>query len=225
MAKHILCDISDVAEGKCNAFTVEGQRIAVYNINGSFYATQNHCTHKGAQLVKGELSDSVIECPQHGWKFDVTTGKCVAPSHGRKLKIFPVSIERTAVVVELENKEPVQPPLKVVQPSASTSEVVFFPAAKIGDILDDEVIPVTVDAEEIALYRVEGELFATQALCTHEKVNLCDGFIMGDQIECPLHGACFNIRTGKVLNLPAEVDLKTYPVKLEGETVLVGIEK
>lgn len=105
------------------------------------------------------------------------------------------------------------------------SEIEYHAVAKIDDLDDEEVMAVFAGGEEIALYRIEGEFYATHGICTHENVGLADGFVEGDRIECPLHSACFEIKTGKVLCAPAEVDLKTYPVKVEGDTVYVGVEK
>ena len=104
------------------------------------------------------------------------------------------------------------------------SEIEYHPVAKTEDLCEDEVMAVFVGKEEIALYNVEGEYYATHGVCTHENVGLADGFIEGDLIECPLHSACFEIKTGKAVNPPAEVDLKTYPVKVEDNTIFVGVE-
>ncbi len=104
------------------------------------------------------------------------------------------------------------------------SEIEYHAVAKVGDLDDEEVMAVFVGDEEIALYNLKGEFYATHGICTHENVGLADGFVDGDLIECPLHSACFNIKTGKACNPPAEVDLKIYPVKVEGDTVYVGIE-
>ena len=105
------------------------------------------------------------------------------------------------------------------------SKVEFHPVAKIGDVSEEDVIGVFIGEEEIALYNVEGEFFATHGICTHENFGLADGFVDGDLIECPLHSACFEIKTGKAVNPPAEVDLQTYPVKVEGDTIYVGVEQ
>ena len=105
------------------------------------------------------------------------------------------------------------------------SKVEFHPVAKIGDVSEEDVMGVFIGEEEIALYIVEGEFFATHGICTHENVGLADGFVDGDLIECPLHSACFEIKTGKAVNPPAEVDLQTYPVKVEGDTIYVGVEQ
>ena len=225
MTKQVLCGISEVPPGECKTVTVEGIPLAVYNVGGEFFVTQNHCTHKGAQLVKGELREATIQCPQHGWKFDVKTGKCLAPGHGRKLRIYPVSIERTSIVVELEGTE--KPPSgarhwkSVDEP---TGKIQFHAVANLNALDDDEVMAVVAGKEAIALYRVDGEFYATQELCTHEYVSLCDGFVGDGEIECPLHGACFDIKTGKAMSFPAEIDLRVFPVKLEGDTVYIGIE-
>jgi len=100
----------------------------------------------------------------------------------------------------------------------------YHAVAKTDDLGEEEVMAVFVGSEEIALYNVEGEFYATHGVCTHENVGLADGFVEGDLIECPLHNACFEIKTGKAVNPPAEVDLKTYPVKVEGDTIYVGVE-
>ena len=101
----------------------------------------------------------------------------------------------------------------------------YHAVAKTDDLDPEEVIAIFIADEEIALFNVDGQFFATLGVCTHENVGLADGFVEGDLIECPLHSACFEIKTGKAVNPPAEIDLKTYPVKVEGDTIYVGMEK
>lgn len=76
---------------------------------------------------------------------------------------------------------------------------------------------------EIALCKVDDNIYALNNICTHEYACMSDGFIDGDVIECPLHQAQFHIPTGKVLSSPAVVDLQTYPVKVEDDDVYVQI--
>ena len=87
-----------------------------------------------------------------------------------------------------------------------------------------------IDAEDVfrfdhgrhsfAIYRSpEDKYFATEGLCTHEKIHLADGLVMNDIIECPKHNGRFNYKTGTALGAPVCVNLKTYPVKVEDETV------
>jgi naphthalene 1,2-dioxygenase system ferredoxin subunit len=91
------------------------------------------------------------------------------------------------------------------------------------DIPEDDVIGADIAGKSIALYRVEGEVFATDNLCTHGNARLCDGFLEGHEIECPLHQGKFDIRNGKAMCAPLTEDVKTYPIKIEGDRVFVAI--
>jgi naphthalene 1,2-dioxygenase system ferredoxin subunit len=91
------------------------------------------------------------------------------------------------------------------------------------DVPEDDVIGVDIAGKSIALYRVEGEVFATDNLCTHGNARLCDGFLEGHEIECPLHQGKFDIRNGKAMCAPLTEDVKTYPIKIEGDRVFVAI--
>ena len=82
-----------------------------------------------------------------------------------------------------------------------------------------EVIGVEVGGRSIAIYDCDGELFATDNICTHAYACLSDGWLDGTTIECPLHAARFDVRTGEVLDPPATEDLKTYPVRQSGEEI------
>ncbi len=88
---------------------------------------------------------------------------------------------------------------------------------------EDEALGVLVEGNPVAIYRSGGELFATDDVCTHAYALLSDGFVEDGCIECPLHQARFDLRTGKVLCEPATEDLKTYPVRVEGDSIFVGI--
>jgi 3-phenylpropionate/trans-cinnamate dioxygenase ferredoxin subunit len=72
--------------------------------------------------------------------------------------------------------------------------------------------------------RAEGDAyFATDGHCTHEKVHLADGFVVGNVVECPKHNGCFDFRTGAATRRPAREPLRTWPVKVEGGQVLVQV--
>jgi naphthalene 1,2-dioxygenase system ferredoxin subunit len=91
-------------------------------------------------------------------------------------------------------------------------------AAARSDLAEGEVIGVEVAGRSIALYDADGNVFATDNICTHAYACLSDGWLDGEVIECPLHAARFDIRSGKVLDPPATEDLKTYPVRIvDGE--------
>lgn len=76
---------------------------------------------------------------------------------------------------------------------------------------------------DIALYNIDGEVFATHNICTHAQALLSDGWLEGDIIECPLHGGRFEVKTGKGLGAPIICDLKTLPVRIQGDVVQVNV--
>jgi 3-phenylpropionate/trans-cinnamate dioxygenase ferredoxin component len=69
---------SDVAPGAVRAFVVDGQDVAVANVDGQFYAFADVCTHDGGPLAEGELDGCAIECPRHGARFDIATGQVLS---------------------------------------------------------------------------------------------------------------------------------------------------
>jgi 3-phenylpropionate/trans-cinnamate dioxygenase ferredoxin subunit len=75
----------------------------------------------------------------------------------------------------------------------------------------------------VALWNVDGEFYATDDTCTHEKYSLADGYLDGCQAECALHWAKFDVRTGEALSLPATEALRTYPVMVEDDSVFVDL--
>jgi 3-phenylpropionate/trans-cinnamate dioxygenase ferredoxin subunit len=91
----------------------------------------------------------------------------------------------------------------------------------LDDIDDEDVIRFDHQGHSYAVYRVEDKVYATDGLCTHEKVHLCDGLVMEHVIECPKHNGRFDIRDGRALGAPVCVNLKTYPAKIEGGTVFI----
>ncbi len=91
------------------------------------------------------------------------------------------------------------------------------------EVPDDDVIGIDIAGKSIALYRVDGEIYATDNICTHGNARLCDGFLEGHEIECPLHQGKFDIRNGKAMCAPLTEDIRNYPVKIEGGRVFVEI--
>ena len=93
--------------------------------------------------------------------------------------------------------------------------------AGVVDVVEGEVTATNVSGQRIALYKVEGEIYATLDICTHEYAHLSEGYLDGCEIECPLHQGRFDIRTGKALCRPVSEDLPIYPVKIVGEDIFV----
>jgi naphthalene 1,2-dioxygenase system ferredoxin subunit len=92
------------------------------------------------------------------------------------------------------------------------------------DLPTDDVIGVAADGRELALYTVGDEIFATDNLCTHGHARLCDGFLEGHEIECPLHQGKFDVRTGAPTCAPATDAIRSYPVKIEGGRVWLALD-
>ena len=99
----------------------------------------------------------------------------------------------------------------------------FVTAAKTSDIEPGTVQVVEVNGARIALCNVDGSFYAIDDVCTHDGGPLDQGELEGDQIECPRHGALFDVKTGRALTLPAVVPVKTYPVQVEGDDVKVSV--
>ena len=100
----------------------------------------------------------------------------------------------------------------------------FDVIATIDEIPDGGMKQVAVKGEPVGLYRVGDDVYAISDYCTHEQTYLTDGDFEPEdfEVECPLHGSCFDVRDGSVRILPATKPVVTYPVKMEGDKVLVG---
>ena len=95
-------------------------------------------------------------------------------------------------------------------------EVADHDAVKAG-----EVIGVKAGNLDVALYNVDGQIYATHNVCTHANALLSNGWLDGDIIECPLHGGRFEVKTGKGLGPPIVCDLTILPVRIEGNKIHV----
>ena len=97
--------------------------------------------------------------------------------------------------------------------------------AKLEDIPEGEIRAYEVGSEYVALCRVRNDVYAVEDICPHDTGPLGDGCLEGYEIVCPRHGARFDVRSGRVLCLPALCDIRVFPVRLEGSTVLIRLEE
>ncbi len=100
----------------------------------------------------------------------------------------------------------------------------FVAVAKVSDLEEDKVKVVRLGDAPIGLTKIEGEFFAFADVCTHDDGPVAEGELDEYIIECPRHGAKFDIRTGKVKQLPAVTPIPVYAVKVEGDTVWVSLK-
>ena len=98
----------------------------------------------------------------------------------------------------------------------------WIKACRTDDIEPEDVIRFDHDGRTFAVYRTaDDKFYATDGLCTHQKVHLADGFVMENIIECPKHNGRFDFTTGQAKGAPVCVNLKTYPVKVETGDVFI----
>ena len=97
-------------------------------------------------------------------------------------------------------------------------------AARIADIPPGSIKVVELADEEIALCNVDGHIYAIANLCTHDGGPLDQGCLDGHAVECPRHGARFDVRTGAVLALPAVIPVPTYRVEIHGDDIIVDLD-
>jgi 3-phenylpropionate/trans-cinnamate dioxygenase ferredoxin subunit len=93
---------AEIAEGSVKVVEVGGKRIALCKFNGSVYAIDDVCTHDRGPLDQGELIGEEIECPRHGARFDVTTGRATRLPAIQPVRTYPVRVEDGAIVVEVD---------------------------------------------------------------------------------------------------------------------------
>jgi naphthalene 1,2-dioxygenase ferredoxin component len=96
-------------------------------------------------------------------------------------------------------------------------------ATSLDQLTEGDVCAVTINEREIALYLVEGQVFASDNHCTHGDARLSEGFLMDHCIECPLHQGQFDVRTGEPMCSPVTQAIKIYPAKIEAGKVLVQL--
>mgnify|MGYP003334357370 CR=1 FL=1 len=87
----------------------------------------------------------------------------------------------------------------------------------------DDVMALSVAGRDIALYTVGDAVYATDNLCSHGNARLCDGFLDGHEIECPLHQGKFDVRTGAPTCAPVTEPVACYPVRIEGGRVWLSL--
>jgi len=100
----------------------------------------------------------------------------------------------------------------------------FVAVAKLSDVPPGQIHFVDTENERVVLCNIDGHIYAIEDVCTHDGGPLEEGFLEGCAIECPRHGAQFDVRTGEVLRPPAYLPIRTFPVRIEGDTISVEME-
>jgi 3-phenylpropionate/trans-cinnamate dioxygenase ferredoxin component len=98
----------------------------------------------------------------------------------------------------------------------------FITVATTDEIPPGDRLVVEIGRRWVAIFNVDGTYYAIEDRCTHDDGPLAEGILSGTTIECPRHGACFDITNGKVLTPPAMIDVPSYQVRVEGNEVQVA---
>lgn len=117
MGKHVICRVEDLQPGDVKIVEVDGQELGVFNVGGEFYALNNVCPHRGAPLCEGKITGEmkgpepgqyeierkgeIIQCPWHGYEFDITNGEFIINSSKIRSRTYEVSVESPNNVEEL----------------------------------------------------------------------------------------------------------------------------
>ncbi len=96
--------------------------------------------------------------------------------------------------------------------------------AKTSDLKSGQMTTIQIENKSVLLMRTQDKFYACNELCPHEEISLALGALQGQYIKCSLHGSRFDLSTGKAMDEPAEDDLKLYPLKIDGEKILIKLE-
>jgi 3-phenylpropionate/trans-cinnamate dioxygenase ferredoxin subunit len=106
-----------------------------------------------------------------------------------------------------------------------TENIEFVDIAPASELPNGERLFVEIEGKSIVIFNIADQFFAIGDVCTHDDGPLGDGDLEGYNIVCPRHGAEFDVRTGKVMQMPAVVDIPAYPVKVEDGMIQVGMPR
>ncbi len=93
---------SDLAPGSGKVVEADGETIALFNVEGTFYAIGNTCPHRGGPLGEGSLEGNTVTCPWHGAQFNVKTGEVLRPPAATGVKSYPARVEGEDVLIEFD---------------------------------------------------------------------------------------------------------------------------
>ena len=99
MARVRIATADEVPTGQGRTVEAAGKTLALFNVDGAYYAIDNTCSHRGGPLGEGDLEDRVVTCPWHAWQWDVTTGANVN-NPAVKVACFPVTVENGAIFID-----------------------------------------------------------------------------------------------------------------------------
>ena len=101
----------------------------------------------------------------------------------------------------------------------------FVKVAEVGELSPGDMKVVELGESEVLVVNINGNIYACDDICSHAYASLSEGDLSGEEVECPLHGSAFNVITGEVLTPPADENIRTFEVRIDGQDILVGPPK
>lgn len=101
----------------------------------------------------------------------------------------------------------------------------WYPAGNAADFEDEDIEQLWIGELAVAIYRANGQFYATQDVCSHEHAYLSDGVVIDCVVECPFHQGRFDVRDGRALGAPVIIPLRTFPVKVVDGKIFVNVKK
>jgi len=207
-----------IPDGERKIIQVGDLSIGVFHHQGQWYALRNSCLHRGGPVCTGTLEGSMITCPWHGYRYEITTGQFL-DDPSAKLATYHVEIHEGEVhlYVPLIQRETVTLEMTTPPQNAVGDRKLLENEFRTQEVRPGQIIRVHLKGESIAVYNINGKFYATQNSCTHADGPLNEGTLEGTQIICPWHGSCFEVTNGQVFCGPAKEPLRTYRVVIDQE--------
>lgn len=214
--------VDEIPEGGRVIVEAENLSIGVFHLDGKWVALQNSCLHRGGPVCTGELAGGTLTCPWHGYQYDLPTGQLLL-DRTSALPTYPVSVRDGRVTVRVPVYIRDEPDVSLTGMFGGADQPAGAPPNEfhVADLKPGQIKRVTVDGMGVAVYNVEGTLYATQDACPHTGGPLSEGKLDETIVICPWHGSCFDVTTGEVLLGPAKKALQTYRVVTDGDMARV----
>jgi nitrite reductase (NADH) small subunit len=205
----LVARVAEIPENGRKIIHVNDTSIGIFNHKGQWVAHRNSCLHRGGPVCTGTLNDDVITCPWHGFQYNILTGHLlVDPS--ATLENYEVKVvgDEIHLLVPDHGEAPAAPavPIDTLKPNEF----------KTAEVAPGQAHLLSIDGQGVVVFNLDGQFYATQSTCTHQGGPLDQGDIAQGNVTCPLHGSCFKIKTGEVVNGPARRALKTFRVTIDG---------
>jgi nitrite reductase/ring-hydroxylating ferredoxin subunit len=213
--------VDEIPEGERKIIQVDDLSIGVFHHEGTWYALMNSCLHRGGPVCSGPLEDNTLTCPWHGYQYNLPDGRLLLdPSTA--LPMYPVELREgelylTVPIMKRDYQDVSLEGLGSMAEETVVQDTFKENEFRVSEIGPGQIIRVDVEGEPVAVYNIDGKLYATHDECTHAYGPLSEGELDGNNVICPWHDSCFNVTNGEVTCGPAEEPVRVYRVIQDGD--------